>query len=111
MGHPATKGSVAIGNDVWIGSGVTILSGLTIGDGAVVAANSTVARSIAPYEIWGGNPAKLIALRFDSAIVEKLMTLSWWNLPPDKIKEFVQVLTAPPDIDSINLLIEMHRAK
>jgi acetyltransferase-like isoleucine patch superfamily enzyme len=110
-GHPSTKGSVAIGNDVWIGSGATILSGLTIGDGAVVAANSTVTKSIAPYEIWGGNPAKLIKLRFDSVIVERLLTLSWWNLPPDEIKQFVHVLTAPPDVDALNLLIEMHSAK
>jgi chloramphenicol O-acetyltransferase type B len=36
QGHPATKGDILIGNDVWIGTEAIILSGVTIGDGAVV---------------------------------------------------------------------------
>lgn len=35
QGHPATKGDVVIGNDVWIGRNAAILSGVHIGDGAV----------------------------------------------------------------------------
>lgn len=110
VGHPATKGSVEIGNDVWIGSGATILSGLTVGDGAVVAANSTVTKSIGPYEIWGGNPAKLIRLRFEPEIVEKLLALSWWSLPIVEIKQFAQRLGAPPDAELLDSLIQTYRA-
>lgn len=110
FGHPATDGSVEIGNDVWIGSGATILSGLTVGDGAVIAANSTVTKSIGPYEIWGGNPAKLIRLRFEPEIVEKLLALSWWSLPIVVIKQFAQSLVAPPDTEFLDSLIQTYRA-
>jgi acetyltransferase-like isoleucine patch superfamily enzyme len=110
VGHPATKGSVEIGNDVWIGSGATILSGLTIGDGAVIAANSTVTRSIGPYEIWAGNPAKLVSLRFDTEIVEKLLILSWWSLPIVEIKRFAERLSAPPESEFLDSLIQTYRA-
>lgn len=55
-----------IGNDVWIGFGAIILSGVTIGDGAIVAAGSVVTKDVAPYSIYGGNPAKKIAERFSN---------------------------------------------
>ena len=51
---------VWIGNNVWIGANVTILKGVTIGDGAVIAAGAVVNTDVAPYEIWGGVPAKKI---------------------------------------------------
>jgi virginiamycin A acetyltransferase len=40
-------------------------AGVTLGDGAVVAANSHVVKSVAPYTVVGGNPARLIRRRFD----------------------------------------------
>ena len=52
------KGDTVIGNDVWIGQNVTIMPGVKIGDGAIIAANSTVVKSVEPYSIYGGNPAK-----------------------------------------------------
>lgn len=55
---------VRIEDDVWIGCNVTILKGVTIGRGAVVGAGSIVTKSIAPYAIVGGNPAKIIRFRF-----------------------------------------------
>ena len=51
---------VIIEEDVWIGSNVTILSGVTIGRGCTVAAGSVVSKSIPPYCICGGVPAKVI---------------------------------------------------
>lgn len=59
-GHPQSNQPVIIENDVWIGRDVTLMSGVTIGNGAVIAANSHVVRSIPPYAIAGGNPAKII---------------------------------------------------
>lgn len=58
------KGDTVIGNDVWIGQNVTIMPGVKIGDGAIIAANSTVVKSVEPYTIYGGNPAKFIKNRF-----------------------------------------------
>lgn len=55
---------IAIGDDVWIGAASVIMSGITIGEGAVIAAGSVVTKSVAPYSIVGGNPARLIRERF-----------------------------------------------
>lgn len=91
-GHPATNGNVVIGNDVWIGNDVSILSGVTIGNGAVIAASSVVTKNIGAYEVWGGNPAKLIKTRFDKDEINKLENLKWWDWDIDKIKLNTHVL-------------------
>ena len=54
------KGSITLEPDVWIGTGSVILPGVTIGEGAVVGANSVVTRSVPPYTVVGGIPAKKI---------------------------------------------------
>jgi serine acetyltransferase len=54
---------ISIGNDVWIGRGVFIGPGIEIGDGAVIGANSVVTRSIPPYSIAVGAPARVIGKR------------------------------------------------
>lgn len=51
---------VIIDQDVWIGANVTILAGVTIGRGATIAAGAVVNRSVPPYAIAGGVPAKVI---------------------------------------------------
>ncbi len=91
-GHPATKGNVVIGNDVWIGHGATIMSGVTIGDGAVVGAFSLVAWDVAPYSIVGGNPAREIRKRFSDSDIERLLKVKWWNWPEERIFEAVPLL-------------------
>jgi acetyltransferase-like isoleucine patch superfamily enzyme len=55
-----SKGDIIIGDDVWIGCGVQVLPGVHIGKGAVIAAGSVVTKSVQPYEIVGGVPAKKI---------------------------------------------------
>ncbi len=55
--------SIVIGADVWIGCNAVLLKGVRIGDGAIVAAGAVVNKSIPPYEIWGGIPAKKIGER------------------------------------------------
>lgn len=51
---------VTIEDDVFIGAKCIILKGVTIGKGSIIAAGSVVTKSIPPFEIWGGNPAKII---------------------------------------------------
>ncbi len=53
------KGDTVIGNDVWIGAEAMIMPGLKIADGAVIAARAVLTKNVGPYEIWGGNPARL----------------------------------------------------
>lgn len=56
---------VKIGNDVWIGAGAKILGGVTIGDGCVIGAGAVVTKSLPPYSISAGVPAKVIQYRND----------------------------------------------
>jgi acetyltransferase-like isoleucine patch superfamily enzyme len=51
---------VSIGDNAWIFPNVLIMPGVTVGEGAVIYPGSVVTRSVAPYEIVGGNPAKRI---------------------------------------------------
>lgn len=55
---------VIIEDDVWVGTNVTILKGVTLGRGCIVAAGAVVTKSVPPYVIAGGVPAKYIGLRF-----------------------------------------------
>lgn len=91
-GHPASKGSVIIGNDVWIGKGVTILSGVTVSDGAVLAANSVVTKDVGPYEVWAGNPSRLIKKRFSDEAIEVLLEKKWWAWDIELIRQKIPYL-------------------
>lgn len=82
---------IKIGNDVWIGSHVMIMAGVSIGDGAIVAAGAVVTKSIPPYQIWGGVPAKFIKNRFDNNCIEKVQKLKWWNKSEEWIRTNIDV--------------------
>jgi acetyltransferase-like isoleucine patch superfamily enzyme len=91
-GHPRSKGDVRIGNDVWLGRGAVVLSGVTIGDGAAVGAYSVVTKDVPDYAIVGGNPAKLLKMRFPPEVVERLRAIQWWNWSPERVKRAVPYL-------------------
>ena len=57
------RAPISVGNGVLITSKSTILSGVTIGEGACVTPGSVVAKSVEPYTIVGGVPARLIQKR------------------------------------------------
>jgi hypothetical protein len=59
-------GPVRICRDAFIGIGAILLPGVTIGEHAVVAAGAVVTRSVAPYTMVAGVPAKVIK-RLDSS--------------------------------------------
>jgi acetyltransferase-like isoleucine patch superfamily enzyme len=92
QGHPATRGDVIIGNDVWIGYSATIFSGVTIGDGAVIGAFSVVTKNVKPYEIVAGNPARSIRMRFDEVTIFNLLKIAWWNWPVERINSQVEYI-------------------
>ena len=52
--------SVLIEDNVWLGEFVSVLPGVTIGEGTIVGANSVVSKSLPPYVIAVGAPAKPI---------------------------------------------------
>ncbi|KAJ3562129.1 hypothetical protein NPX13_g8678 [Xylaria arbuscula] len=55
FGHP-----IRIEDDCWIGGGVIILPGVTIGRGSTVGAGAVVTKSLPPYSIALGSPAKVV---------------------------------------------------
>lgn len=61
--QPITSGEIIIEEDVWIGTSCVILKGVTIGEGSVIAAGSVVNKSIPPYQVWAGVPARFIKNR------------------------------------------------
>ena len=77
---------VAIGHDVWIGHGAVVLAGRTIGTGAVVGAGAIVTKDVPDYAIVVGNPARVVRMRFDAAIAERLKALAWWTWPHDHLR-------------------------
>lgn len=95
------KGDTVIGNDVWIGQNVTIMPGVIIGDGAIIAANSTVVKSVEPYSIYGGNPAKFIKKRFSDEKIEFLLKLEWWNWSGEEIFDNLEILTSEAGLEEL----------
>lgn len=68
-----------IGNDVWIGDNALVLAGVNVGDGAVIAGGAVVTKDVAPYAIVAGIPAREQRLRFDEAVVSRLLEVNWWR--------------------------------
>ncbi|WHY55226.1 CatB-related O-acetyltransferase [Peribacillus simplex] len=91
-----------IGNDVWIGANSTVLRGVTIGDGAVIGANSIVTKSVPPYAIVAGNPARIIKYRFGQEIITRLLKLKWWTLDDEIIKQNCDLFAKSPDNEVLN---------
>ena len=53
--------------DVWLGGNVTVLGGVTMGRGSVAGAGAVLTKSVAPYTISAGVPAKVIKTRTATA--------------------------------------------
>jgi acetyltransferase-like isoleucine patch superfamily enzyme len=103
-GHPASKGDILVGNDVWIGRGASILSGVTIGNGAVVAALAVVTKSVPPYAVVAGNPAREVKRRFSVDQIEALQRIAWWDWPIEDILARVSDLNG----DSVAAFIDRY---
>lgn len=62
--RPDNDQPVVIQDDVWVGARTTILKGVTVGTGSIIAAGSVVTRSIPPYSMVAGVPARVVKPRF-----------------------------------------------
>jgi len=64
---------VIIEENVWLGEFVSVLPGVTIGRGTIVGSNSVVSKSLPPYVIAVGTPAKPVKkYNFESKRWEKI---------------------------------------
>jgi serine acetyltransferase len=74
--------------------GSLIMPVIKIADGAIIGARSVVTKNIGPYEIWAGNPARLIKKRFNEDVIELLQKIRWWNWDIEKIVSNIDVLVS-----------------
>lgn len=72
---PQNDADVIFEGDNWIGMNAVILKGVTIGFGSIVAAGAVVCKSVPPFAIVGGAPAKVIRYRFDEDDIKKHIDL------------------------------------
>lgn len=55
---------IIIEEEAWIGINVTLLAGAKIGRGAIIGAGSVIRKSVPPYSIVIGDPARVISFVF-----------------------------------------------
>lgn len=81
---------VIVEEEVWIGARVSLLNGVHIGRGAIIGTGSVVRKSIPPYAITIGNPAKIVGFKFtpDEVIEhEKILYPEAERLPRDLLEK------------------------
>src|SRR3954451_14198292 len=102
MGAPS-RGDTVVGNDVWLGHRVLVMPGVTIGDGAIVAAASVVTSDIPPYAIAGGNPARVLRMRYDEDDVARLLRAAWWDWPVELVTQHARAIMSgtPEELERI----------
>jgi acetyltransferase-like isoleucine patch superfamily enzyme len=61
--QPPQGAPIVVEDDVWLGASAIVLGGVTVGRGAVVGAGSVVTRSLPPYSIARGVPARVVGQR------------------------------------------------
>lgn len=53
-------GDIILEKDVWLGTNVTVCPNVTIGEGTIVGTGSVVTKSLPPFVVAVGNPAKIV---------------------------------------------------
>ena len=61
--NPMVCAPIVIGDQAWIGARAFIGMGVTIGQGSVVGARAAVFKSVEPWKVVGGNPARVLKER------------------------------------------------
>lgn len=75
----AQVGPVHLKKHVIIGSGTTILPGVTIGEGSAVGAHSLVTKSLDPWGIYFGCPAKYLKSRKNDLLQQEVILRSQYE--------------------------------
>lgn len=86
------KGDTVVGHDVWLGFEALVMPGVTIGHGAIVASRSVVVADVPPYAIVGGNPARVLRMRFDPDTIARLLALAWWDWDAARVTRHLELI-------------------
>lgn len=84
-----------LGADVWVGANAVIMPGVTIGPGAIVGASAVITHDVAPYAIVDGVPGRPRGTRFPVEMVDRLLTVAWWEWPTNVLREHIQLFQEP----------------
>lgn len=104
-----TKGKIVLEDDVWIGVGATVLSGVKLGQGCVVAAGSVVTKSFPEFSVIGGNPAKILKMRFDDDVLNKLkeLNINVGDFSSEFIRRNILLFSSVLDVENLELLYDI----
>ena len=61
--NPLITAPIVIEDQAWVAAGAFVGMGVTIGQGAVVGARAALFKSVEPWTVVGGNPAKFLKKR------------------------------------------------
>src|SRR3954452_16897504 len=87
-----SRGDTVVGSDVWLGYRSVVMPGVTIGHGAIVAACSVVVGDVPPYAVAGGNPARVLRIRFPDDEVDALLRAAWWDWPFELVTQHARTI-------------------
>lgn len=59
-----------------------------------------MASDVPAYHVAVGNPARVIKKRFDDELIQLLEAFAWWDLPEDKITDWIPLL-CDPDLEKV----------
>ena len=93
---PADDGgdAIVVGAGARVGAGALLCRGVRLGQGAQVAAGAVEAQNVPPYAIVGGNPAKVLRIRFADDVVAALLAIAWWDWSAEKISRNLERIMA-----------------
>jgi virginiamycin A acetyltransferase len=87
-----SRGDTVVGSDVWLGYRSVVMPGVKIGHGAIVAACSVVVGDVPPYAVVGGNPSRVLRIRFPEDEVAALLRAAWWDWPAELVTRHARTI-------------------
>ncbi len=80
---------ITIEHNVWIGDNVIILPGVHVGHSAVIAAGAVVTKDVAPFDVVGGNPARVLKSRLGEVSCSIYQDQKIFELSPAELKSLL----------------------